>query len=294
MRQLYTVVVLVGLVLGNLPSAAARALPLPALVKQNAAKVVQAARKAGGQLEIYRGRSYRLLVNERAKLLYQKVGSSSSVKPKLVRWWGAFRTFKLATPSDGRLQERFEQLVLSPSSPNRQSEPPKRQSGLNQLKAILPDGRQVKPDIVTTLYHGTDKVSPETALKRGLPARGTDLRLKEHAEPTAEVRTISAFRGATQVVSEPVSQNGAAYWADKGGWVYRIEGVGGWDVNAQLNGRVAKLVGFRGNQMTAETEIAIPAHVPAKFIKAYGKVQENSRGRLFVRDWVPNPGFVGQ
>lgn len=279
-------IVALTLALGS-PAAARTKASLPKLVKQHASKVVRAARKAGGQLELYRDRSYRLLVNDRGKLLYQRVNATSSVKPKPVRWWGAFRTFKLASPSDGRLQERFEKLVLTPpSKPKLKSEP-------TQLKAILPDGRKVAPDISITLYHGTDKVSPEQALTRGLPARGTDWRLKEHAEPNAAVRTKSAFRGTTQVVADPISENGAAYWADKGGWVYRIEGVGGWDVNAQLNGRVAKPSGYRGNLMSAEAEIAIPAQVPAKFIKAYGKVQQDSRGRLLVRDWVPNPGFVG-
>ncbi len=275
------------LALGSPAAARSKAALLPNLIKHNAAKVVSAARRAGGQLEIHRGRVYRLLVNDRGKLLYQKVNAGSSVKPKPVRWWGAFRTFKLATPSDGQLQERFEKLVLTPrSKPQPKSEPA-------QLKAILPDGRKVAPDISITLYHGTDKVSPEQALARGLPARGTDWRLKEHAEPNAAVKKNSAFRGTTQVVADPISGNGAAYWADKGGWVYKIVGVGGWDVNAQLNGRVAKLSGYRGNLMSGEAEIAIPAQVPAKFIKAYGKVQQNSQGKLYVRDWVPNPGFVG-
>lgn len=277
------------LALGSPAAARSKAALLPALIKRNAAKVVSAARKAGGQLELYRDRTYRLLVNDRGALLYQKVNAGSSVKPKPVRWWGAFRTFKLATPSDSRLQERFEKLVLTPRS-KPQAKPTSEPA---QLKAILPDGRQVAPDISTTVYHGTDKVSPEVALSKGLPARGTDWRLKEHAEPNAAAKKNSAFRGTTQVVADPISGNGAAYWADKGGWVYRIEGVGGWDVNAQLNGRIANPLGYRGNLMSAEAEIAIPAQVPAQFIKAYGNVQQDSQGRLFVRDWVPNPGFVG-
>lgn len=167
--------------------------------------------------------------------------------------------------------------AVSPATPERSTEP----------RAILPDGREIAPDSFSGGYHGTTDVPPEVALQDGLPERGTDWRLKEHSESAGN----SAFRGTTEVASDPVSGNGAAYWAGEGGWVYEIRGVPTWDVNSDLEGRVQTAAGFRGNLMFGENERAIPARVPPERIARYGKVVEDSMGNLRVREWVANPGF---
>jgi hypothetical protein len=123
--------------------------------------------------------------------------------------------------------------------------------------------------------------------RTGFPKRGTDWRLLEHAEQ----RGGSAFRGTTPVVSEPVSGNGAAYWARLGGWVFEIRGVPTWNVNKQLGGRVKRGTKFGGNLMCGEQEFAIVSEVPPERIKRYGQVVEDRMGRLLVRDWIPNPLF---
>ncbi len=154
--------------------------------------------------------------------------------------------------------------------------------------AIRPDGTPVAPDDFLGGYHGTTEVPPEIALARGLPERGTDLRLKEHSEGERG----SAFRGTTSVVSDPVNENGAAWWAGSGGWVYEIRGVPSWDVNLQLGGRVQLADGtFRGNLMSGENERAIPARVPPEHIRRWGVVEETRTGKMIVREWHDNPGY---
>ena len=155
--------------------------------------------------------------------------------------------------------------------------------------ALLPGGRSIAPSSFIGGFHGTDQISPEVALRDGLPARGDDWRLQEHAEGVSGRR--SAFRGTTTVASDPLTGNGAAYWAGAGGWVYEVRGVPSWDVNVLLEGRVARPTGYRGNLMCGEQEIAIPARVPAERIKAYGQVEADAFGRLFVRRWIPNPAY---
>lgn len=154
-------------------------------------------------------------------------------------------------------------------------------------RAILPNGKSIPPDDYAGGYHGTDKVAPSEALKNGLPAGGTNWNLQEHAEG----KPGSAYRGTTTVVSDPVNEGGAAYWAGEGGWVYDVRGVPTWDVNKALEGRVQTPGGFRGNLMRGENERAIPARVPPENIKRYGQVVSDSQGRLLVRDWQDNPNF---
>jgi hypothetical protein len=177
-----------------------------------------------------------------------------------------------------RRQEPARVIPLRPAPTKRDPAP---------LFAILPDGRQVPPSSFAGGYHGNGDVSPEVALREGLAGRGDDWRLREHSEQ----RGGSAFRGATGVVSEPLSGNGAAYWAGEGGWVYEIRGVPSWDVNVLLEGRVNVVGTWRGNLMHGEQEIAIPARVSPERIRAYGRVEADAAGRLFVRQWILNPGY---
>jgi hypothetical protein len=157
-------------------------------------------------------------------------------------------------------------------------------------RALLPNGREVAPSSFSGGFHGTSLVPPAVALREGLPARGDDWRLLEHAEQ----RSSSAFRGVTPVVSEPVSGNGAAYWAGAGGWVYDIPNVPSWDVNVLLEGRVSVAgLRYRGNLMSGEMEVAIPARVLPEQIRAYGVVEEDAAGRLMVRRWIANPAYRG-
>lgn len=193
----------------------------------------------------------------------------------------ALKSYVRSNP--GKLS-RLRDLLAAPTRRPDKPRSPKKAA----LRAILPDGRKVKPDNHRGGFHGTTLVDPSVALKQGLPRRGDDRRLKEHAEQ----KGCSAFRGCTLVPSDPASGNGAAYWAGKGGWVYEIRGVPSWDVNSQLVGRVKGAGGaYRGNLMSGENEIAVPAEVPPQRIKAYGKVEQGRSGRLFVKTWIENPAY---
>jgi hypothetical protein len=265
--------------------------PLPDLIRSHRGQVLKAVRRAGGQLVLHRGRQVKLLINGAGKLIYQKVkpsGEKVITKPRRVLWWSHFRARRLGEVDDVQLQARFQRLVYR----ERKEQKAREARPARRMVALLPDGQEVEPHLMSVVYHGTTKVSPEVALRRGLPAGGNDWRLKEHAEPDGPRNPDSAFRGATLVVADPVSQNGAAYWAGTGGWVYKIRHIPGWDINASLFGRIAKPGGFRSNLMTAEQEIAIPARVPPQRIEAYGRVVEDGQGRLSVREWIPNPAFV--
>jgi hypothetical protein len=154
--------------------------------------------------------------------------------------------------------------------------------------AILPSGRRIPPDHYMGGFHGTSEIGPEVAFKDGLPERGTNWSLKEHVAQ----QPGSAFRGTTELISDPVTQQGAAYWAGEGGWVYQIEGVPTWSVNAALEGRVPVAgVGYTGNILVIENEGAIPARVLPSNIKRAGQAELDSLGRPIVRTWIDNPNF---
>lgn len=158
----------------------------------------------------------------------------------------------------------------------------------SQPRAILPNGQAAPPTTYSGGYHGTSEVPPEVALTEGLPGRGDDWRLYEHAVAQSD----SAFRGTTQVIYDPVNGGGAAAWAGDGGWVYDVRGVPTWDVNSLLDGRVpSALGGFTGNLMYGENEHAIPARVPPENIKRYARVVEDYMGRPRVQEWIDNPNF---
>jgi len=271
------VLLLLQLSPGQLPAESLR--PLRAMIQTSGGKLRAAAQRAGGLLEVYKNSRVQLLLDGSGHLLYRKANDSAT-RPARVRWWGRFQRRNLPGVSVEALGRRLGTL-LAPrleKQENKETGP----------RALLPDGTESKPDHYYGGFHGTHRVEPKVALKQGLPKRGNDWRLREHAEQLS----CSAFRGCTLVPSDPLSGNGAAYWAGPGGWVYEIRGVPSWNVNRQLEGRVKTITShYRGNLMHGENEIAIPAQVSPARIKAYGQVVEDSHGRLFVRDWIQNPGF---
>jgi hypothetical protein len=249
---------------------------LSRLISQNRNALKQAA--AQGVLEVARSATHRLLVDAEGKISYQAIGATSHPRAARWRWLLARRHF--TDVSDEQLAAAFRARVLpTPLLAIKHVAP-------IEPRAILPDGRAVKPDGYGGGFHGT-QLAPDVVLRRGLPPRGDDWRLLEHSEQ----RGRSAFRGVTEVVADPVSRNGAAYWADVDGWVYEIRGVAGWNVNALLEGRVPVPGGYRGNLMRGEQETAIVGQVPPERIKAYGRVEEDGSGRLYVRRWIANPAY---
>ena len=73
-----------------------------------------------------------------------------------------------------------------------------------------------------------------------------------------------------------------------------VDGVPGWNINKHLEGRVPKFVGFTGNPMSGEAELAIPKRVPPENIVRAGEVVEGRGGRLRVKEWVNNPNYKGK
>ena len=253
--------------------------PAIRLIKSNRAAVQAGVRRAGAPVEVHRNNSYRLLVTKSGGFAVQRLNKpDASVKP--VRLNLFFPHGKFPTLNSDTLVQQIQHKLLQPAVrlTERVAKKP---------VAILPDGTEVAPSSHGGGYHGTNEISPKNALKFGLPAKGNDWRLKEHSEAAGG----SAFRGTTPFVYEPTSGQGAAAWAGEGGWVFQIAKVPTWDVNALLAGRVERPVGFRGNLMHGECEMAIPAKVKPEQIKAYGKVVADQQGRLKVDNWIQNPKF---
>ena len=158
------------------------------------------------------------------------------------------------------------------------------------------NGKPVPPDSCIGGYYGHDSsLDPEWAMEHGLKARGDDWDLLRHALQEGH----SAFRGTTQLVTFP-DGNGAAAWADEGGYVYELCCVPSWDVNRHTQGR--RLVSdlavpggqrYANNPALGEHEHAVPARVPAEHIKRYGRVVMSARGLAYVprSAWVDNPRF---
>lgn len=154
--------------------------------------------------------------------------------------------------------------------------------------ARLPNGRLVPPSHRGGGYHGTSEIAPADAFRDGLPARGTDVGLENQVVQGAN----RAFRGTTATPMTPTGEAGAAHWAGEGGWVYQIDGVPTWDVNALLEGQRVTPGGFAGNLMAGELEGAIPARVPASRIQgAYPVVPGRGTG-LRLGPFEPNPHYV--
>jgi hypothetical protein len=159
-----------------------------------------------------------------------------------------------------------------------------------QPRAILPNGQAVEGLNSGTVYHGTDQIPPEVAFEKGLPARGDNLDLLDHAEQ----RGNSAFRGTNKWVIAPDRQSGPGYFAGEGGWVYEVDGVPAWDVNANLEGRVKMPDGsFGSNLMQGEAKQALLGGVPKERIRGAYPIEKHQRlpNRLQKGKFIPNPNY---
>ena len=154
--------------------------------------------------------------------------------------------------------------------------------------ATLPNGRVVPPTHHGGGYHGTSQVAPAEAFRDGLPGRGTDVALENQVNQGPN----RAFRGTTPTPMTPDGETGAAYWAGEGGWVYKIDGVPTWDINALLEGQRPVGGTFAGNVMAGEIEGAIPARVPASRIVGAYPVVEGRGTRLRLGPFEPNTQYV--
>lgn len=157
-------------------------------------------------------------------------------------------------------------------------------------EARLPGGEAVAPTARGgSLYYGASgsDSAPETVLRAGLPARGPNTSVEEHVRGAGD----TAFRGTTTLPLTPDGSQGAARWADVGGWVYQIDGMPSWDANRLLQGRVRGPGGFGGNPVSGELEHLIPAHVPTERIRGYYPVLQGRGTSVRLGTFVPNPNY---
>jgi hypothetical protein len=161
------------------------------------------------------------------------------------------------------------------------------------------NGRQITPQNYQNLYHGTDNATlglpssmkPEDVAqqlyKQGLPARGNNIDLIDHATNNPESR---AFRGTTQ---QPMTQNkdaGAVHWAGEGGLVIELKNVRGYDVNAALEGQVKTIAGYKNNPNMGELEIAVPGAIAPENINRVGVVGVNPDTKQLEIRWIRPKG----
>jgi hypothetical protein len=156
------------------------------------------------------------------------------------------------------------------------------------------NGNKVYPQTYGRLYHGTNNATlglpssmstnevAQQIYANGLPARGTNIDLIEHALNNAPDR---AFRGTTAVPLSQEKNAGAAYWADDGGLVIEMKGVRGYDVNAALDGRVMQNGRYGGNPKFGEQEIAVPGAISPEMITRIGVPGRTSRGTQTI-NWI--------
>lgn len=155
--------------------------------------------------------------------------------------------------------------------------------------AVLPNGREIRRTYVGDGFHGTSKFAPDSVLANGIPPKGADRRLYEHALGNE----ASAFRGTTELPVISSSGQGAAYWADVGGWVYEVESVSMWALEKELQGQVPRPDGFGNCPNVGELEQATPARIDATqivraFVVEAGRVR-NGKQTLLVKAWKPSP-----
>jgi hypothetical protein len=155
--------------------------------------------------------------------------------------------------------------------------------------AVLPRGRRIAPTFIGEGFHGTSLYCPEKVLLDGIPAKGNDLRLYEHALGNPE----SAFRGSTALPSISPQGQGAVYWAGIGGWVYQLENVPMWALEKELQGQVITPTGFGDCPNIGEVEQATPARIEQKsivniFVVEAGPVRGGQQ-MLRAKLWKPTP-----
>lgn len=118
------------------------------------------------------------------------------------------------------------------------------------------------------LFHGTTKFDLSAVRTSGLPARGENLDLIQHAEQPAGME-LSAFRGACEFMTMPGDlSKGAAGWADESGVIFEIRDYRGYDLTQLTELSVETPMGTWRDMIVKEQEIAIPAEVPARYIPA--------------------------
>lgn len=154
--------------------------------------------------------------------------------------------------------------------------------------ATLPDGTPTPPSVQGgPLFHGTD-TPPEVVFQKGLPTRGNNTGLLDHAQQAPD----SAFRGTTREILSPDRQQGAGQWAGEDGYVYKIDGTPSWDMNAKLDGKVKLPDGsYTGNPMKGEAEQAVLANVPTERIVGAYKMRVLPNGKLAPGPMIPNPNY---
>lgn len=157
-----------------------------------------------------------------------------------------------------------------------------------QPLAILPNGSEIGCTFEGDGFHGTYLFAPEDVKANGIPAKGDDRRLYEHALGNS----TSAFRGTTVFPLISAAGQGAVYWAGEGGWVYEVENLPMWALEEELQGRVPALGGFTGCPNVGELEQATPARIEHHRIV---RVFEVTLGRvrhgqeiLLAKPWKPS------
>jgi hypothetical protein len=161
-------------------------------------------------------------------------------------------------------------------------------SSNQSMMAILPSGKEIPCTSNAGGFHGTGLFAPEDVFSGGIPQKGADRRLLEHVLGNKE----SAFRGTTALpVISPRGQ-GAAHWADVGGWVYEVAGTPSWDVEKELEGQVPRPGGFGGCPTAVELEHAIPAQIQGRQVVraglvAAGRVVDGNQ-TVLIRKWQLN------
>lgn len=157
----------------------------------------------------------------------------------------------------------------------------------DELKAILPNNKEASAERMGERYYGTNKIKPDEAFNNGIPLKGMDRRLLEHLEGNEQ----SAFRGTTVFSNvNPHMGQGAAMWADEGGWVYQIGPVKGWDPGRLLEGLVEQNGRFQDSPTMMELEVTVPSRIEPHLIIKAGIVEEIDV-HLVVRKWEYNPNY---
>jgi hypothetical protein len=143
-----------------------------------------------------------------------------------------------------------------------------------------------------TVFRGDNRTPAEIAAAGGFagPAPGTDASLREHM---AAGRPASAWISTTK---DPgigtfyghnpwAVGNSSQSWMAEGGYVYRMDGVGGVDVDAVFGGA-------RGNQ-----EVAFSNPISWSHVQAYARVEPQTNFPGYPSAplvWVDNPAYAGQ